>query len=549
MAERNEWTLDIGGMTCDHCARTIDATLRRLPGVFESRTAYPEGRSHVIAEPLVGPEALAAAIAPKYRVTGHSSRPLRSESGVAYGEVDLAIVGGGSAAFAAAIRAADLGAKAVIIERGALGGTCVNVGCVPSKTLIRAAEAVHRAGHPAFAGIRAQVERPDFGAVVKQKDALVAELQKAKYWDVLATYPSVKLVQGNARFLSDGMLEVNSEPLRARKILLAMGAHPWAPPIPGLAETPHLTSTEALALTELPRSLVVVGGSAVGLELAQLFARIGAKVTVLEALPRIVPSEDAEVSDALAGYLREEGMEIHSSVAVQRVSGNAGAYRVKVEEGGRAVTFEAEQLLVATGRRPNTSGVGLEEAGIRLGRKGEVVVDGHLETSRPGIYAAGDVIGDPAFVYVAAYAGSLAAENALQGNARRYDLGVLPRVTFTDPAVASVGLTEAQAREQRIAVAVSKLPLAYVPRSIAARDTRGFIKLVADEKTNLLVGAHILAAEAGDIIQQPAMAIRFGIRIDELAAMLHPYLTLSEGIKLASQTFKKDVAKLSCCAV
>ena len=232
----------------------------------------------------------------------------------------------------------------------------------------------------------------------------------------------------------------------------------------------------------------------------------------------------------------------------RRVGGKPGAYRVDVEIAGSVRELKAEQLLVATGRRPSTKGVGLEEAGIRLGKKGEVVVDAHLETTRRGVYAAGDVIGGPAFVYVAAYAGSLAAENALQGNTRTYDLSVVPRVTFTDPAVASVGLTEAEARERGIALAVSKLPLSHVPRAIAARDTRGFIKLVADEKTNLLVGAHVLAPEAGEMIQTAAMAIRFGIRVDEVAAMLHPYLTNAEGMRLACQTFRKDVAKLSCCA-
>lgn len=463
-------------------------------------------------------------------------------------ELDLAVVGGGSAAFAAAIRAADLGASVAIIESGALGGTCVNVGCVPSKTLIRAAEVFHRAGHHAFAGIRARLEPPDFRAVVEQKDALVAELQQAKYRDVLAAYPSVMLVKGKASLRPDGAVLGDGKPVRARKVVLAMGARPWAPPIPGLDTRPYLTSTEALSLTELPKSLIIIGASAVGLELAQFYACMGTRVTVLEALPGIVPMEDADVGDALAGYLREEGMQLYTDVAIWQVSGELGAYKVDVAQDGANHTFEAEQLLVATGRRPSTKGMGLEQAGVRLGKKGEVVVDGHLETTRQGIYAAGDVAGDPMFVYVAAYAGALAAENALQGNARTCDLSVVPRVTFTDPAVASVGLTEAQARERGVEVAISKLPLAHVPRAIAARDTRGIIKLVADARTDLLLGAHILAPEAGEMIQEAAMAIRFGIRVEEIGAMLHPYLTHAEGIKLACQTFKKDVAKLSCCA-
>ena len=543
-----ESTIEIEGMTCEHCARTIDDALRRVPGVVVTATQHAEGKTLIIADASLDPALLDAAIVRAgYRVVAHRSRPRPEGSATAGQDYDLAVVGGGSAAFAAAIRAADLGARVAIIERGTLGGTCVNVGCVPSKTLIRAAEAFHRIEHHAFAGIRARLDVLDFGAAIAQKDQLVAELRRTKYVDLLAAYPSASLVRGHARLTVDGVA-VDGRPIRANKIVVATGASPWAPPIPGLAETPHLTSTEALALADLPPSLLVVGGSAVGLEIAQLYARFGSKVTVLEVMPRLVPAEDADVGDALAGYLRDEGLDIRTGVAIQRVGGAPGSHRVEIEHEGRPYTLTAAQLLVATGRRANTRELGLEDAGVRLGRKGEVVVDRHLETTREGVYAAGDVIGDPAFVYVAAYAGALAAENALQGNARSYDLRVVPRVTFTDPAVASVGLTEAQARERGIAVAVSKLPMAYVPRAIAARDARGFIKLVADETTKLLVGAHILAPEAGDIIQQAAMAIQFGIRVDQIASMLHPYLTNAEGLKLACQAFQKDVAKLSCCA-
>lgn len=500
MSEKEESTLEMSGMTCDDCAPTTDETPRGAPGVIQSDTT------------------------------------------------DLAVVGGGSAAFAAAIRAADLGAKAAIIEAGLLGGTCVNVGCVPSKTLIRAAEAFHRAGHHAFAGIRANLEMPDFHAVVRQKDELVAELQQAKYGSVLEAYPSIQLIRGRARLRPDGTLEVDGKPLRAKKVILATGARPWEPPIPGLDTTPHLTSTEALSLTDLPASMIVIGGSAVGLEIAQFYARLGTSVRVLEAMSRLVPAEDADVGEQLAAYLEHEGMAVQTGVNVLRVSGKPGAYAVEVEKSGETRVFAAEQLLVATGRRPATKGLGLEDAGIQLGGKGEVIVDEHLETTHEGVYAAGDVLGDPMFVYVAAHGGSVAAENALQGNTRRYDLSVVPRIVFTDPAVAAVGLSEAEARRRGVEVEVSNLPMSHVPRAIAARDTRGFIKLVADRKTNLLVGAHILAPEAGDMIQPAAMAIRFGIRVDEIAAMLHPYLTNAEGLKLACQTFKKDVAKLSCCA-
>ncbi|GAB4207042.1 MAG: mercury(II) reductase [Sandaracinaceae bacterium] len=546
---RREWNLTVEGMTCEHCARTIDDAVRAVPGVVEATTDHLAGETRVVAEVTVAGSALAAAIGSKsFRVVGEKVRDLAPRSRKDEAELDLLIIGAGSAGFAAAIKATELGAKVAIVERGALGGTCVNVGCVPSKTLIRAAESHHHAGHSAFAGIHTKNEPPDLRAVVQQKAKLVAELQQAKYWDVLGAHADIVLMKGEARFRPDGTVEVDGKPVRARRVLLSMGASPWAPPIPGLADTRFLTSTTLMELEELPKHLIAIGGGAVGLELAQTFARLGSRVTVLEALPRIAPAEDDEVSDALARYLREEGLDVRAGVRIMEVSGSPGAHRVVIEDGAGRHVIEGDQLLVATGRRPNTRGLGLEEAGIAVGKKGEVLVDEHLRTRLPHVYAAGDVIGDPAFVYVAAYAGTVAAENALNGDSRTYDLSVVPRVTFTDPGVASVGLTEAQARARGIAVAMSKLPMAHVPRALAARDTRGFIKLLADEKTGLLVGAHILAPEAGEMIQEAVMAIRFGIRTDEIASLMHPYLTNAEGLKLACQTFKKDVAKLSCCA-
>src|SRR5213593_3146860 len=303
-----------------------------------------------------------------------------------------------------------------------------------------------------------------------------------------------------------------------------------------------------MALERLPEFLVVIGGSAVGLELAQMFARLGVRVTVLEALARVVAAEDPDIGNALADCLRSEGLDVYTDVRVDRVTRGSDGYEVPYHAGSDARTARAEQLLVATGRRANTAGFGLDTIGVTLGTKGEIVVNEFLQTTNLNVYAAGDVIGDPMFVYVAAHAGALAAENALTGKKRRYDLSALPKVTFTDPAVASVGLTEDQARAQGIEPLVSKLPLEHVPRALAARDTRGFVKLVADVATQRIVGAHILAAEAGEMITEPALAIKLGLTIEDLTSAFHPYLTLSEGIKLAAQAFTKDVAKLSCCA-
>jgi mercuric reductase len=462
---------------------------------------------------------------------------------------DLLIVGGGSAGFAAAIRGVELGGRVGLVEGGTLGGTCVNVGCVPSKTLIRAAEVLHRRSHHGFAGVPATSGVLDWPVVRDQKDDLVDALRAAKYWDVLRSYEGISLIEQRATLASGRSVALaDGRRVTATKTIVTTGASPWAAPIPGLAEAGYLDSTSAMTLERLPASMIVIGASAVGLELAQTFARLGVRITVLEALPTILPAEDSAVGTALAEHLRAEGLEIHPGVRVERVDRGRHGYAVRYVQDGEPVTATAEQLLVATGRRANTRGFGLEDLGVALGPKGEILVDEHLRTSVPDLYAAGDVIGDPMLVYVAAYGGSVAAENALTGDATRYALTALPRVTFTDPAVASVGRTGAEARAQGVEPLVSTLPLDHVPRALAARDARGFVRLVADGTTRRIIGAQILAAEAGEMIAEPALAVRFGLTIEDLAGAFHPYLTLSEGIKLAAQTFDRDVATLSCCA-
>ncbi len=554
MKDTHAITIDVRGMTCDHCERTVAKALQSVPGVKEVLEVSHAGAfARVTASPEATPARIESAVAKvgyRARVRAGLEAPgaptVSSRGG---GEFDLAIVGGGSAGFAAAIKAAELGARVAMAEGGTLGGTCVNVGCVPSKTLIRAAEAQHRRLHHGFKGIPTTDGRPAWARVREQKDELVSELRQAKYWNVLRAYPAVTLFEQRAEITSGHSVHLaDGRTITAGKILVTTGASPWTAPIAGLADVGYLDNVSAMALECLPESLIVIGASAVGLELAQLFARLGVKVTVLEALARVVPAEDADVGHALGDYLREEGLEVHAGAAIAQVARAGNGYTVSFKDGGKPHAARAERLLVATGRRANTKGFGLERVGVALGKKGEIVVNEFLQSSNPDVYAAGDVLGDPMFVYVAAYGGALAAENALNGDAYRYDLTALPKVTFTDPAVASVGLTEEQARVAGVEPLVAKLLLEQVPRSLAAHDTRGFVKLVADGATRKIIGAHILAAEAGEMITEPALAIKLGLTIEDLASLFHPYLTLSEGIKLAAQTFDKDVAKLSCCA-
>jgi len=554
MTDVRELSIEVRGMTCDHCERSVSKALKSVPGV---KKVLEVSHAGTFARVTAGPEVTADQIEHAVAQAGYRAlmkeQPRSAETMTVIaghgGDCDLFVVGGGSAGFAAAIKAAELGARVAMAEGGTLGGTCVNVGCVPSKTLIRAAEAQHRRVHHGFEGIPTTDGRPDWSAVRAGKDDLVSELRQAKYWKVLRSYESVTLLEQRAEITSGHSVRLaDGRTITAGKILVTTGASPWAAPIPGLAEVGYLDNVTAMALERLPESLIVIGASAVGLELAQLFARLGVTVTVLEALPRVVPAEDADVGTALGDYLRAEGLAVHAGVQIEQVGRAGDSYTVSFKDGAKARTARAEQLLVATGRRANTKGFGLEAVGVTLRKKGEIVVNEFLQTANPDIYAAGDVIGEPMFVYVAAYGGSVAAENALGGSVRRYDLTALPKVTFTDPAVASVGLTEDQARAKGIEPLLSKLPLEHVPRSLAARDTRGFVKLVADASSRKIIGAHILAAEAGEMITEPALAIKFGLTIEDLTSAFHPYLTLSEGIKLAAQAFTKDVAKLSCCA-
>ena len=462
---------------------------------------------------------------------------------------DLAVLGGGSAGFAAAIRATELGARVALINSGTIGGTCVNVGCVPSKTLIRAAEANHRRSHHGFAGISSGNGGPEWPAIRDQKDALVRELRQGKYVDVLEAYPDIALFAQRGRLDGDGRLTLaDGSRIETDRVVVTTGSSPSIPRIAGLEEAGFLDSTSAMELADFPRSLVVIGVGVIGVELGQAFSRLGAKVTLVSRRDAVLPGEDDDIREALLGYLRGEGLTVRTRVTVERVERCGRERKVWLRDSdGRMDAVTGEQILVAAGRRANTSGYGLEQAGVALRGNGEIIVDAYLRSSNARIYAAGDVIGEPMHVYVAARAGALAAENAL-GQQNALDLRVVPRVTFTDPAVASVGLAEADARQAQFEPITTVLSLSHVPRALAARDTRGLIKLVADARTRRVLGAHILAPEAGEMIMEPALAIRFGLTIDDLTSTLHPYLTHAEGIKLAALTFDKDIATLSCCA-
>jgi mercuric reductase len=564
------------GMTCLECAQNLERALRAVPGVEDAEVGYPTKRGTVVASDEVRQERLLEVV----ERTGYRAEIVSGDRAAASGgtatldepraparrptqgspsdrdaggyDYDLLVVGTGGAGTAAAIRGSELGATVAIVEgAGVVGGTCVNIGCIPSKNLIEAAHHYHTA-RTAFPGIQPCEPQLAWREVLRQKQEIIETLRQEKYLDVLASYEGVDLLRGQAKLLGEGRVQIDEQEVKARKIILATGTRPAMPPIPGLAEAGALDSTTVMEIQELPESMIVIGGGAIGLELGQAFARFGVRVIVIEALDRIIPNEDPELSVALEAALKAEGIEIHTGIRVTGIARKDGTYSVRVEDGSLTGEIRAEQLLMATGRKPNMEGLGLEAARVEIDPKGFIPVDEFMRTSNPDIFAAGDVTGGPGYVYVAAYGGGIAAQAALVEvsgeKAIPADFSATPRVTFTDPQVAAVGMTEEEARAAGVKPKVTSMPVEYLPRAFVSYRRQGVIKLLADAESDRLLGAHIVAPNAGDIIGEAVIAVRFGLRVQEVVSTMHPYLTWGEGIKLAGQTFTKDVAKLSCCA-
>ncbi|HWO99636.1 MAG TPA: mercury(II) reductase [Methylococcus sp.] len=543
----NSRTLRVVGMNCDHCARSLETALTAVEGVVAATVSFAEGLARVVAGSDVPVARLVAVIEEQGFNVQWVSGGEEAIRGGKSSASPIVIIGGGSAAFACALRAVEAGATVTLIESNVLGGTCVNLGCVPSKIMIRMAQIAHQQSHHPFMGIGRRLATVDRGLLLAQQQARVEELRRAKYESLLEITPGIRLLQGRARFEDAHTLIVTradggEQTLHADRVLIATGSLPILPEIPGLLDSPFWTSNEALVATELPRRLLVLGSSMVALELAQAFLRLGSEVTLI-ARGTLLSKEDPALGAGIQAALEAEGMRILSHTAIRNVHFDGRLFHVDV---GRE-TLVGERLLVATGRRANTAGLGLPKAGVETDGSGAVIVDDHLRTSAAHIYAAGDCTNQPQFVYVAAAAGTRAAINMTGGNAT-LDLSILPAVMFTEPQVATVGLTEAQAAARGFRVESRTLALDQVPRALVNFDTRGFIKLVAERDSGRLLGVQVLATHGGEIIQTAALAIRSGMTVEELAEPLFPYLTLAEGLKLCAQTFSRDVSRLSCCA-
>ena len=546
--------MKVDGMTCTSCATHVKEALEKVPGVTKASVFYAEGKAQVVADEGVGRDRMLAAIAALgYRAAFDEVTPERGSGGTAATDksgsrLHIAVIGSGGAAMAAALKSVEEGAQVTLIERGTIGGTCVNIGCVPSKIMIRAAHIAHlRRESPFDGGIEASPPTIRRDRLLAQQQARVEELRHAKYEGILASNPNINLLHGTAHFKDGHTLTVKlvaggERDVSFDRCLIATGAGAAVPPIPGLRETPYWTSTEALASDAIPPRLAVIGSSVVAVELAQAFARLGSEVTIL-ARNTLFFREDPAIGEAVTAAFRAEGIEVLEHTQASNVAYVGDEFVLTTGQG----EVRAEKLLVASGRAPNTRSLALEAAGVAVNAQGAIVIDKGMRTTAPHVYAAGDCTDQPQFVYVAAAAGTRAAIN-MSGGEAALDLTAMPAVVFTDPQVATVGYSEAEAHQDGIETDSRLLTLDNVPRALANFDTRGFIKLVAEAGSGRLIGVQAVAPEAGEFIQTAVLAIRARMTVRELADQLFPYLTMVEGLKLAAQTFSKDVKQLSCCA-
>jgi len=542
--------LDITGMTCDHCATGIEKLLSKNEGVTEAKVSYPNASCECSFDPTkTSKEEIVNSIneTKNYKVKSDNENDDTNGN-----HFDLIIIGGGSAAFSAAIKAESLGLSTLMVNGGLdFGGTCVNVGCVPSKNLIRAGETVYHAIHSNFTGIKPKGVDIDFAQVIKDKKKLVATLQEKKYMDVVSDFENLTMLTGWAEFKDNKTIVVDGKTeYSALKFIIATGATTNIPNIEGLNGIGFLTNVSLFDLEEKPESITIMGAGYIGLEIAMAYNRLGVKVRIIEFTDRVLRTQTPDISEALEAQMRKEGIEILPNFRAVKFEKKGGEtiIQCKCPDGSFTQIVEKGKVVGASGTKPNTDKLGLDNIGLTLTKSGHIAVNEKMETNLPNIYAVGDATNTPAFVYTAAFEAKIAVENAFAGAENKADYSSLPWVVFTDPQVAGAGLDEAQAEAENIPFEVTKIGLEHVPRAIAANDTRGFIKLIRNTDTDKLIGARIVAPEGGELIQQLSMAIKYGITVKDLAESFYPYLTLSEGIKLAAITFGKDVSKLSCCA-
>jgi dihydrolipoamide dehydrogenase len=437
---------------------------------------------------------------------------------------DIAIIGGGSGGYVAAIRATQLGARAALVEKDRLGGACLHRGCIPTKALLRSAEDFLKSRDASTLGVVVRDAAVDFGAMMAWKARTVS--QQAEELEKLIAWRKIAVLRGEAQLIGPGSIKIGNELLAAAKIIVATGSLPSRLSIPGSNLAGVLTSDQILELETMPESLVVIGAGVVGCEFASIFSALGAHVTILEVLPRILPPVDEEIARRFQQILRSQGVTIHTRASPQEIRAEGERLRLLFALGDEQQEVVADRVLMAVGHRPCSDG--LEAAGVAL-RDGSVAVNEHLETSVENVYAAGDVLGLYMLAYVASYQGIIAAENAL-GGSRQADYRAVPTCVYTLPEIASVGLREEDARAQGVSHKVSRFPFSALARAQLLGQPLGLVKLICEQPSGRLLGMHILGPRATDIIGEGVLAVQTGATAQDLAHTIHGHPSLSEAI-------------------
>jgi dihydrolipoamide dehydrogenase len=449
-------------------------------------------------------------------------------------KLDVLVIGAGTAGNDAANIARRNTKSVGIVEREQVGGDCIFNACIPTKALVHAARTYKRMRSADFFGLPVITQDTNYRDVKRFKDKIISGLGSGR--DERLIKSGINLFRGDARFISPHEVAVGKETIRAENIIITTGSYPAAPPIPGLKETGYITNIEALKLEKLPARLAIIGGGPIGVEFAQIFSAFGSTVHIYEALERILINEDEEISNSLTGLFTKQGISIMASVKIMNIRNTGSGKSIQFKDsGGAEMTNEYDEILVATGRRPAIDNLDLSKAGVETNKRG-IVIDDSMRTSIPNIWAAGDVTGTYNFTFIAWEQGDVAALNATGASQKKLDYMVLPRATFCDPEVASVGLTEKQAQEQGHRVKTGKFDYANLTRSIVANEMDGFIKIVAEEDSGRILGAHILGAEASSLIHEVALAMKMGATVSDVGNTFHAYPTLSEGVRYACQS-------------
>ena len=561
--------INVEGMTCEHCVTSLNKAVNKVRGVIKVDTSLAKKESLILAADDIKVEDIKKSIENAgYKPLSHEavnvSEAELEASGTETGnsaeknhnyDYDFIVIGGGSAAFSAAIKFADEGKKVCVIENWIIGGTCLNRGCVPSKHLLEAARIYYEPINNKFKGIETKQGRIDVKELIKVKTELLDELREMKYYNVLKGYGNITFIEGRGSFASKNSVNVipndknkKSFNITSEKFIIATGSKNQIINIEGLEEVGYITNEEILKLDYLPETLLILGTRAVSLEFAQMFRSFGSRVVVIGRSDRILLNEEPEISESLIEILKKEGIEFLLNSKISRLYKENGKKfaEIKTEAGIKNINFD--EFLMATGVIGNTDGLNLNVVGAETDEYGFVKVNDELQTANPDIYACGDVTGLTRLVTTAAYDGKIAAENMLHAKHLKVDYSAVAHTIFTDPEVSSVGLTEEAALKAGYEVIKTVFPVEYVPKARSIFKTDGVIKMVADKKTGRVLGVHMVAHNSSETIQQASVYLQNAYTIQQIGEEIGVYPTMAEGLKLAAQTFTKDVSKLSCCA-